>query len=299
MIHISNNCRITHFSRSDNVNCLPSSNTNEILEQLLTSLYERYHDDLELSRENSSFVYESVEECNIHFHKVDLRRDSSFIDSLEWLKKKAVINPKNIDVYCFMYAISIALFNKEFGKNPGRIGQNLQLHTDNSLRYNINFPASYEDYETFERLNPDVELNIFDVPFQKQNILPEYISKHNFDNKDQVILLKISDGKGKWHFLALPSVLDEDCVKRPYKSLSRLMEGISSNSHENYYCLGCFHSFRTEATLENHEDLCKNNKFAKADLPEEGGNFKRYTPGAKSLKMDTVIYADFESILVP
>ena len=215
------------------------------------------------------------------------------------VKKKAVINPKNIDVYCFMYAISIALFNKEFGKNPGRIGQNLQLHTDNSLRYNINFPASYEDYETFERLNPDVELNIFDVPFQKQNILPEYISKHNFDNKDQVILLKISDSKGKWHFLALPSVLDEDCVKRPYKSLSRLMEGISSNSHENYYCLGCFHSFRTEATLENHEDLCKNNKFAKADLPEEGGNFKRYKPGAKSLKMDTVIYADFESILVP
>ena len=86
MIHISNNCRIMHFSRSDNVNCLSSSNTNEILEQLLTSLYERYHDDLELSRENSSFVYESVEECNIHFHKVDLRRDSSFIDSLEWKK---------------------------------------------------------------------------------------------------------------------------------------------------------------------------------------------------------------------
>ena len=117
--------------------------------------------------------------------------------------------------------------------------------------------------------------------------------------KDQVILLKIGDGKGKWHFLALPSVLDEDGVKRPYKSLSRLMEGISSNSHENYYCLGCFRSFRTETTLKNLVDLCKNNKFAKIDLPEEGSNFKRYKPGAKSLKMDTVMYADFESILVP
>ena len=38
MIHISDNRRITHFSRSDNVICMPSSNTNEILEQLLTSL---------------------------------------------------------------------------------------------------------------------------------------------------------------------------------------------------------------------------------------------------------------------
>ena len=56
-------------------------------------------------------------------------------------------------------------------------------------------------------------------------------------------------------FLALPSVLDEDGVKRPYKSLSRLMEGISSNSHENYYCLGCFHSFRTKTTLiEKHQN---------------------------------------------
>ena len=117
--------------------------------------------------------------------------------------KKAVINPQNIGVYCFMYAITIALFNKEFGKNPARIGQNLQLHTDNFWWYDINFPTSYEDYEIFERLNLNVALNILYVPFQEQNILLEYISKHNFDNKDPVILLKISDGKGKWHFLAL------------------------------------------------------------------------------------------------
>ena len=39
MVHISDNRRITHCSRSDNVICMPSSNTNKILEQLLTSLY--------------------------------------------------------------------------------------------------------------------------------------------------------------------------------------------------------------------------------------------------------------------
>ena len=77
------------------------------------------------------------------------------------------------------------------------------------------------------------------------------------------------------------------------------MEGISSNNHDNFYCLGYFNSFRTKSTLENHVDLCKNNEFAKIKLPEEDSNFKRYRPGAKSLKMETVIYADFESILVP
>ena len=135
MIHISNNRRITHFSCCDNVICMPSSNTNEILEQLLTSLLEKFNDDLQLSRESSNFVYESVEECNIHFNKIDLRRGASFIDTPEWLKhKKATINPQNKnDVYCFMYAVTLALFNKEFGKDPGRISQNLRLYSDISI----------------------------------------------------------------------------------------------------------------------------------------------------------------------
>ena len=127
MIHISNNRRITHFSRSDNEICRPSSNTNKLLRQLLTSLYEKYQNDLELSREKSSFVYERVEECNVHLHRIDLRRGALFIDSPEWLKsKKATINPQNNDVYCFMYAVTVALFNKEFGKNPVRSSQSLR-----------------------------------------------------------------------------------------------------------------------------------------------------------------------------
>ena len=56
IVHISDNRRITHFSRSDNVVCMPSSNTNEILDQLLTSLYKKHQDDLQLSCESSSFV---------------------------------------------------------------------------------------------------------------------------------------------------------------------------------------------------------------------------------------------------
>ena len=73
MIHIDDKRRITHFSRSDNVVCIPSSDTNKILNELLTSLYEKYQKDLQLSRTSSSFSYESVEECNIHFNKIGLR----------------------------------------------------------------------------------------------------------------------------------------------------------------------------------------------------------------------------------
>ena len=128
MTHVSDDeRRITHFSRSDNVICRSSSDTNETLEQLTLSLYKKYQNDLYLTHESSNFVYESVEECHIHFHKVDLRRGASYIESPPWLQpKKATINPQNSNnTYCFMYAIAISLFHEVLGRNPGRISKRL------------------------------------------------------------------------------------------------------------------------------------------------------------------------------
>ena len=51
-----------------------------------------------------------------------------------------------------------------------------------------------------------------------------------------------------------------------------------------------------------HEKImstCAKNDFAKIELPNSENNFKKYKSGTKSLKMNTVIYADFESMLVP
>ena len=76
------------------------------------------------------------------------------------------------------------------------------------------------------------------------------------------------------------------------------MEGISSKIHGDYYCSGYLHSFCTQSSLKKIE-LCKHKTFFKINLAEEGKNIKQYTPGVKSLKMNSVIYADFESILLP
>ena len=48
----------------------------------------------------------------------------------------------------------------------------------------------------------------------------------------------ISNGEN-WHYLAV-------------KSLSRLLRGITSNHDGDYYCLNCFHSYRTENKLNAH-----------------------------------------------
>ena len=105
------------------------------------------------------------------------------------------------------------------------------------------------------------------MPLNEANICTEYISKRNFDKKHEAVLVKIGDNQGKCHFLALPSNLDENGFRWPKKSISRLFEGISLQSHVDFYCYGCLHSFRTEIALKNHVNLCKNIKFAKIELP--------------------------------
>ena len=88
MVHISEPKKITHFSHSDNMICLPASNTDDILDKLWASLYEKYQQDLKITHASSSFIYESVEECNIDFNKIDLRRGASYIETPNWLKSK-------------------------------------------------------------------------------------------------------------------------------------------------------------------------------------------------------------------
>ena len=58
-----------------------------------------------------------------------------------------------------MYPIGIALYHNELGKNPGRISKKLDINSTFNWQ-NIDFPASYEDYTTFERLNSNIALNI-------------------------------------------------------------------------------------------------------------------------------------------
>ena len=53
----------------------------------------------------------------------------------------------------------------------------------------------------------------------------------------------ITDGE-KWYYLVV-------------NNLSRLLRGITSNHHDGFYCLNCFHSYRTKNKLEAHKKYVK------------------------------------------
>ena len=75
------------------------------------------------------------------------------------------------------------------------------------------------------------------------------------------------------------------------------MEGISSKYHGDYYCYGCFDSFRTKSKLDKQTELCKDHKYCQINLPKLGKNYKQHKFGTKSLRMNDFIYLDLECLL--
>ena len=134
------------------------------------------------------------------------------------------------------------------------------------------------------------------VPHDEIKITHTYKSEHNYARKNQFVLLMITHGK-KWHYLALKSEPTEDGFNRPTKILSRLFREITSNHDDDFYCLNCLHSFRTDNALKKHERLCENNDCS-VELPTKYDMILKYNHGDKSLKTPFVIYADLECLLL-
>ena len=65
-------------------------------------------------------------------------------------------------------------------------------------------------------------------------------SDYNHKRKQIVDLLMITDNQNTWHYLTI-------------KMIKRLIRGVTSNHHGDFFCRYCMHSNRTENTLKKHE----------------------------------------------
>ena len=81
----------------------------------------------------------------------------------------------------------------------------------------------------------------------------------------------ISNGQN-WHYLVL-------------KKLSGLLRRITSTHKGDFYCLNCFHSFRTKNKLETYKKICENHDYCHVEMPTKDNNTIKYNHGEKSMKL--------------
>ena len=266
-------------TNSDNIGILIGNETDDIIDELYDSILQRYKKSLEESMKGSGFIFDGADLLHYKSHRISLNRGGSYIDSLEWLKnKKGTIIPKTNDDRCIQYAVSVALNHQNIKNNTERIAR-IKLFINQYNWKEINFPSHKKDWRKFESNYKSIALNSLFVSYNGH----AYKSKYNLKRENQVILLMITDGE-QWHYLAV-------------KELSVLLRGRTSNDFEDFYCLNCLHSFRTENKLKKHENICKNYDYCYIEMPKENNKLSKYNNGEKSMKVSFIIYADLESSL--
>ena len=241
----SDETRVMH-TRSINEEFMNGSDTDEIIKELFESLLQRYQENLHEKMKGSDFTFDGLNYLYYDLNKISISKGGSYIDSPKWLKdKKSTITPKNNNYKCFQYAITLALNLNKSNNHPERISQIKPFIEEYNWK-NIDFPSTSKDWKKFE-LNNDVALNIFYVPYDTKKIEIAYKSKYNLTREKQIVLLMIVNGEN-WHYLVV-------------KGLSGLLTGITSSHKEDFYCLNCFHSYRTKNKLDAHKKICENHEY--------------------------------------
>ena len=141
-----------------------------------------------------------------------------------------------------------------------------------------------KSFKKFEQNNKKIALNILFVPYNTKKIRPAYVSKYNYKRRNQVVLLMITNNDENWHYLTV-------------KSIPKLLNGITSKYNADFYCLNCFHSYRTKNKLIRYEKICKDHDFCDVKMPNENNKILKDNPGEKSLKAPFIFCADIECLL--
>ena len=73
---------------------------------------------------DSKFVFDNIMYTDISIHRLNLTRGSSYIPLPDWLsEKKAILNPKNLDMKCFKWSVIAALKWEEIDRNHQRVSK--------------------------------------------------------------------------------------------------------------------------------------------------------------------------------
>ena len=102
---------------------------------------------------DSKFVFDGIVYTDISIHRLNLTRGSSYIPLPDWLsKKKAILNPKNLDMKCFKRSVITALKWEEIDRDHQRVSK-LRRYEDEFDWSGIRYPISVKDINKVETRN--------------------------------------------------------------------------------------------------------------------------------------------------
>lgn len=253
------------------------------LSEILDEAFQKLEKELEESQlKNSGWSLSAVDGIRLKVNKYNPLRGSTYLPlSPEIANKKACINVQNYDSNCFQYSV-LAKFVK---KHPERVSKYTNI-LDKYDFSGIKFPTPLQDVKKFER-NNNISVNVFGVD-KNQQVYPLKVCDQPLD--DHRDLLLIHNKKGLQHYVYI-------------RYFERLVHSqLTSDCRRLITCKRCFTHYyehnRGEDRMTKHLELCNKNKPVRIELPTEKP-FVEFENVERGLRVNFVVYADFESILHP
>lgn len=227
---------------------------------------------------DSGWTFLSTSHIEVNINKYQPLSGSRFINLPKSIQsKKACLNIKNKDEYCFLWCVTAALYPTT--KHPERVTSYPHFRDVLNVK-GISFPVTLSDVAIFERNNPNLNINIYGLNDKKSVIGPLYKSEVKSERSKHINLLLLENDTSSHYCLI--------------KDLPRLVRSQITKHHGKIYlCESCLLFFPSSDQLDNH--LCGG---VVTVLPDKGSviQFKNYE---RKQNVPFTIYADFETMLEP
>lgn len=249
--------------------------------------FEEVFEEIKTKGENfeikgSGWAISEVNYLQININKYNPIRGSSYLELPESiLKRKAIINIKNNDPYCFLWSLTACIHSLNGNEVHHSDRTSSYPHFENIFKYkDFKFPMTLSQIRKFEKVNDFLSINVFGL---KENSIIGPLYKCQEEKKNHCNLLLIQKGE-KFHYAWI-------------KNLSRAVGSqISKTKARKFLCNSCLIDFKTQNKLDEHRE--RNDCFGVITiLPSEENaelTFKDYN---KCLKLNFAIYADTECVL--
>lgn len=264
---------------------LRDENLHELYEKTVVKTVLRKIDDAVM--QGSGFTLLSINELVVEINQYDPLRGSSYIELPKYLANKhAIINVKNRDDKCFMWAVLAALHPAP--RDGDRLTKYIQYQ--NELNFTgIKFPMQVQSIEKFERLNETISINVYMYDSSVQKILPLRLTKNRKGNHIHLMLL------------SQPAQNVDSIPKQHYcwiKDLSKLLSSqVSKHKKRAFFCDRCLNYFWKAEKLEQHIIYCASQNECQIEMPILGNGIMEFKNYKNQVKCPFIIYADVEALL--
>ena len=113
LVNLAFNSRMTPIYMLNDIDSLVQSMINHMAQQVENP-----------ALRDSKFVFDRIMHTDISIHRLNLTRGSSYIPLPDWLaKKRSILNPKNLDMKCFKWAVIAGLKWEEIDRDHQRVSK--------------------------------------------------------------------------------------------------------------------------------------------------------------------------------